>query len=79
MQLFIQDLQTLLGDVIGRDIIYRDLQPLQPSLVQPLNALWHQQVAVGDHARDHVVVADTRDDGIQLGMQERLASADSDD
>ena len=79
LQLFIKHFQAFLRDVIGRDIVDRNLQPLEPRLVKALNAFCHQQIAVGDQSRDHATLADAVNDVIEFGMQERLAAADRDD
>jgi signal transduction histidine kinase len=51
----------------------------KPRAVQPFDALRGEQIAVGDHARDHAVAADVRHDQVQIGMQQGLAAADGDD
>ena len=78
-QLLIQDLQTLLRDVVRHYVVDRDLQMLQTRPIQSPNAICHQQISVSDHARDHAALADARDDLVQLGMHERLAAADRND
>ena len=52
---------------------------LEAGAIQPLDPLGGQQVSVGDHAGDHAVRADVRDDLVEFGMQQRLAAADGDD
>ena len=39
LQLLVENLQALLGDVVRRDVINRDLQPFESGPIQPLNAL----------------------------------------
>src|SRR5579864_7439752 len=51
----------------------------QPGPVQAQDAVRGQQVPVGDHARDHSSAANLANDQVQVGVQERLAAADSDD
>ena len=53
LQLLVEHLEALLRHVVGHDVVDRDLQVIEPGVVQALDALRHQQVAVGDHAGDH--------------------------
>ena len=48
---------------------------IEASIVQSLNAIGHQQVAVGDHSSHTSVVADAGNDQIQVRMQQRFATA----
>ena len=79
LELLVQHLQALLRNIVRHDVVDADLQVVEPGAVQPLDALGGQQIAVGDHARDHAAAADVRDDLVQIGMQQRLAAADGDD
>ncbi len=63
----------------GMRVVDADLQIFEAGAIQPLDALRHQQVTVGDHPGDDAVFADAPDDGVQIGMQQRLAAADGDD
>ena len=47
--------------------------------VQPLDAIGHQVVAVGEYAGDHAVFANAPDDVIEIRVQHRLAAAERDD
>ena len=69
LELSVQHLQALFRNLVGRDIVDADLQVVQPRAVQAFDALGGEQVAVGDHARDHALAADVRDDQIQIRMQ----------
>ncbi len=52
---------------------------VEAGLVETLDAVRHQKVAVGDHAGEASVVADARDDLVQIGMGERFAARNGDD
>ena len=77
LQLLVEHLQALLRNLVRHDVVDRDLQVLEAGAIQPLDPLGGQQVAVGDHAGDHAVLAHARDDLVQIGMQQRLAAADA--
>ena len=79
LELLIQHLQALLRNVVRRHIVDGDLQPLQPRAVQALNALGHQQVAVGNHAGNHAARADAPDNVVEIRVKQRLAAADGND
>ena len=79
LQFPVEHLQALLGDRVRHDVVDRDLQVLQPGAIQPLDAFGRQQVAVGDHAGDHAVLADARDDQVEIGVQQGFAAGDGND
>ena len=78
-QLGVQHLQRLLRHVIRHHVVDGDLHVIQPGRVQSLNALRHQQVAVGDHAGDGARMPGAPNHVIELRMQQRLATRNSDD
>src|SRR5579859_4223004 len=78
-ELLVQHFQALFRNVVGPDIVDRDLQMLEASVIQTANAVGGEQIAVSDHARHNPVTANARDDVIELGMQQGLASAQGDD
>ena len=75
----VEHLQALLGNVVRHDVVDGDLQMLEAGAIEALYAVGGQQVAVGDHAGDHAVVADARDQQVEIGMQQGLAAGDGDD
>ena len=79
LQLLVERLEALLRDLVGRDVVDRDLQILEPGLVEPLDALGAEVEAVGDEPGQHAAVADAADDGVELGVHHRLAAGDGDD
>src|SRR4051812_38442693 len=79
LQLLIEYLQALLRDLVRHHVVDGYLQVVQPGVVEPLDALFYQQIAIGDHAGDGARRADAPDNVIQLRMQQRLAAADGDD
>ena len=79
LELLVQHLQAFLRDVVGRNVVDADLEVVQPGTVQPLDAFGGEQIAIGDHARNHALAADVRNDLVQAGMQQRFAAADGDD
>jgi len=66
-QFLVEHFEALLGNVVGHDVVDGDLQVIEPRAVEALDALGGEQVAVGDHAGDHAVAANARDDQIQSG------------
>ncbi len=50
-QFLVEHLEALLRNVVRLHVVDADLQVLEPGAIQPLDAIGHQQVAVGDHAR----------------------------
>src|SRR5437867_13216440 len=79
LQFFVQDLQALLGDLIGLHVIDADLKMFQARPVQPLNAVGGEQVSIGNHPGENAVLAYAGDNGVEIGMQQRLAAADGDE
>ena len=79
LQLLVQHLQALFRDFVGHDVVDRDLQVLQAGAVEALDALRGEQVAIGDHSRDHPVAADAGDDLVEFGVQQGFAAADGND
>ena len=75
-QFLVENFQALLRNVVGLHVVNADLQVFEAGAIQALDAIGHQQVAVGDQAGEHAVLADARDDGVEFGMQQRLAAAD---
>src|SRR6185436_7005396 len=69
LKFFVEYLETLFRDVVGQDIVDRNLHVIEPGLVQLLDAVRHQQVTVGDHAGQHAAVAHRRDDAVEIGVQ----------
>src|SRR5271154_2110263 len=79
LQLLVEDLEALLGDLVGLDVNDRDLHVIESGLVEALDAVGHEEVAVGDHSGNAAVMADASDYLVELGMSERLAAGDGDD
>ncbi len=75
----VEDLEALLRDVVGHDVVDGDLHVIESGLVQALDAIGHQEVAVGDHAGDGAGFADAGDDVVEVGVQQRLSAGDGDD
>jgi len=65
LQFPVEQLEALLGHLVGHHVVDRDLEVIEPRAVEPLDAFGGQQVAVGDHPRDHSVAADAGDDCVQ--------------
>ena len=76
LQLPVQHLEAFLRDLVGHDVVDRDLQVLQAGAVQALDAVRGEQVAVGDQAGDHAVPADAPDDVVELGVKQRFTAAE---
>ena len=79
LQLLVENLEAFLGDVVGLDVVDADLEKLEAGTVETLDAVGGEEIAVGDDSGDDAVVADAADDFVEIGMEERLASADGDD
>src|SRR5579884_1410285 len=58
LQLFVENLQALLGNLIRRKVVNADLQVLETGLVQALDAFRSQQITIRDHSGDHAVAPD---------------------
>jgi len=78
-ELLIQNSQALLRNIVGLDIVDADLQIFEPGAIQALDAVGNEQIPIGDHPGDDSILPDSGDDGVELGMQQRLTAADSDD
>ncbi len=78
-QLLIQHLQAFLRNIVRRDVVDGDLQPLQSGAVQAFDTFRDQKIAVRDQACDHAALANAADDLVEFGMQQGLAAADGDD
>ena len=79
LKLLVQHLEALLRNVVGHDVVDADLHVIEAGVVQLLDALRGQQIAVGDHSGDDAATAHVRDQLVELGMQQRFAAAKSDD
>jgi hypothetical protein len=79
LQLLVEHLEALLGNLVGHHVVDGDLQMVEPGAVQPLDAFRRQQIAVGDHPGDHAALANVRHDPVEVGMQQRFAAGDGDD
>ena len=79
LQLLVERLEALLRDLVGHDVVDRDLQVLEPGVVEPLDALFAEIEAVGDEPRQHAAVAGAADDGVEVRVHHRLAAGDGDD
>ncbi len=79
LQLLVQHLKTLLRNLVRLHVVDGNLHVVEPSAIQPLDAVRHQQIAVRNHARHAAMVADARDDRIEFGMQQRFAAGDGND
>src|SRR5205814_2349310 len=79
LELLVQNLQALFGNVVRHHIINADLQVLEAGIVEGLYAVAGEQVAVGNHSRDNPAFADVADNFFEFGMKQGLAAADGDD
>src|SRR5207244_1856979 len=79
LQLLIQNLETLQRNVVRLDVVDADLKMIQAGLIQRDYLLGGQQIAVGNHSRDHSVAADSMDDLLDFRMKQRFTPADRDD
>src|SRR5579862_173253 len=74
LQLLVQDLQTLLGNVVRSYVVHADLHVLETGPIQSPDTVGRQQVPVGDHAGDCAAAADVGDDLLDIRMQHGLAA-----
>lgn len=79
LELLVEDFEALFGDVVGDGVINADLEVLEASAIEAFDAVGDEEVSVGDEAGDDAVFADAGDDGVEIGVEERFAAADSDD
>src|SRR5580692_10325746 len=77
-EFFIQNLEALLGYIVRRYVVDRNLQPFKSRAIEPLNALGDQHVAVRNEPSDHSTFANATNDLVQLRMQKRFATTDRD-
>src|SRR5580698_10552243 len=71
----VQHLQALFGNTVGHDVVYADLQIVQASVIEGFDPGESEQQAVGNQSSDGVTLTNAANDGIQIGMQRRLAAA----
>src|SRR5262245_1333161 len=76
LQFFIEYFQALLRDIVGLDVIDADLQVIQAGLIESFDAVNRQQISVGDQRRQDAVASNAVDDLIEIGMEQRLTTAD---
>src|SRR5579862_2712707 len=79
LQLLVEHLQRLLRDLVGHDVVDGDLQVVEAGVVEALDAIGGEQIAVSDHAGNHALPANVPNDLVEVGMQQRLAAAEGDD
>lgn len=79
LKLLVENLERLLADFVGGDVVDGNLHMLESGAVEALDALGSEQISVGDHAGDDAVAAHATDDVVELGVKQRLATADGDD
>ena len=77
-QLRIEHLQALLRDVVRRHVVDADLQVIQPGVVEALDALLAEEIAVGDQSGQGAGSANVPDELIEVRVQQWLAAADFD-
>ena len=78
LELLIEDFEALLGDFVGFEIVDRNLHVVEAGLVQALDALDVEQVAIGDHAGDGAGAAHADDDVVKLWVGKGLTAGDTD-
>src|SRR5208283_979360 len=69
LQLLVEHLQRLLGDVIWPDVVDADLKMVEARAVQSLDAVCGEQITVGNQSRNDWIGTNMGDNVIQLGMQ----------
>jgi len=79
LQFLVENFEALLGHVVGHDVVDGDLQMVEPGFIEPLDAVRHEEVAVGDHASDAAMAANAGDDLFEIGVEEGLAAANHDE
>ena len=77
-QFLVENLEALLGGLVRHDVVDADLQVVEARVVQAFDPPLAQQVAVRDEPREHPVRSDAADDGVELLMEQRLATAELD-
>src|SRR5579883_2522626 len=78
LELFVQHLEALLRNVVGHDVIDADLQVIEPGIVEAFDTLGSEQIAVRDQAGQSGIAANTADNIVELGMEQRFAAAERD-
>src|SRR6185437_15563155 len=79
LQLLVQHLQALLGNLVRHNIVDADLQVIQTSIIQPPYPIGGQKIAVRDQSGQDRIFTYRPDDVIQIRMKQRLAAAHGDD
>ena len=74
LELLIQNLETLFGDIVGHDVVDRNLHMIEACPIEPLHSIGGKQIPVGDHARQHAAAAHGGDDFVQIRVQHRFAA-----
>jgi len=78
-ELLVQNFQALFRHVVRHHVINADLQVFEAGAIQAFYAIRDQEVSVGNQSGHHSVLANARDDGVEIGMQQGLSAADGDD
>ncbi len=79
LQPLVENLQALLGDVVGLNVVHADLHVIDARSVQPLNALDVEQVSIRYQDGNDAMVANARNDFVEIRMQQGLAACHGDD
>src|SRR6202022_2366760 len=78
LQSTVQSFQTFFRYFVGHGVVDADLQVLQAGVVQAFDALFVQEKTVGDHSGNHSAAPDVSNHFIEIGMHQRLTTADGD-
>lgn len=75
-EFLVEHLQAFLRDIVGHHIVDADLQIFEAGTIQTLDAIGYQQIAVRNQPGNDSIPADSGDDGVQIGMEQRFAATD---
>src|SRR5256714_15667639 len=78
-ELAVEVLEALLGDLVGIDVVNRNLEVLKSGVVQSSDAFGSDVIAVGDESSDHAASPYVADDLVEVRVHHRLAARNGDD
>src|SRR4051812_41160618 len=74
----IQHLEALFRDLVGHDVVDRDLHVVEPGTVEPFDPIGGKQVTVSDQAGKRAALVHRCNDIVEVRMKKRFAAAESD-
>ena len=79
LQFLVEHFETLFRHFIRLDVVDGDLHVVKTGAIEALDAIGHQQIAIGNHTGDAAMMPDPSDDLLQFRMQQGLATRNGND